>query len=157
MERFHPLPCRSDHGDQEEQHEDRTTIGGNLDYKHAAPIFGLQNDVTVGLATRSDFNDVSRLPTEDRIVIPASEEPLTFSETDTVRLSSFSAYVESATRWTDGSDLCLAIDMTRSAAQTRDKRRHRERSLARAQGQPHLPAGRDDGAVLERGPRFSQR
>src|ERR1700689_264146 len=89
------------HGDQEEQHEDRTTIGGNLDYKHAARIFGLQNDVTVGLATRSDFNDVSRLPTEDRIVIAAADDPLNFSEADTVRLSSFSAYVESTTHWTD--------------------------------------------------------
>jgi outer membrane receptor protein involved in Fe transport len=89
------------HGDQEEQHEDRTVIGGNLDYGHAAPIFGLQNDVTVGLATRSDFNDVSRLPTEDRIVIPAADDPLNFSEADTVRLSSFSAYAQTSTHWTD--------------------------------------------------------
>ena len=89
------------HGDQEEQHEDRTTIGGSIDYEHAVPIFGLQNDVTVGLATRSDFNDVSRLPTEDRIVIPAADDPLNFSEADTVRLSSFSAYAQSVTHWTD--------------------------------------------------------
>jgi outer membrane receptor protein involved in Fe transport len=89
------------HGDQEEQHEDRSVIGGNLDYRHAAPIFGLQNDVTVGLATRSDFNDVSRLPTEDRIVIPAADDPLNFSEADTVRLSSFSAYAQTSTRWTN--------------------------------------------------------
>jgi outer membrane receptor protein involved in Fe transport len=89
------------HGDQEEQHEDRTTIGGNLGYKHSAPVFGLQNAVTVGFAAREDFNDVSRLPTDDRIVIPAADDPLNFSEADTVRLSSFSAYVESATRWTD--------------------------------------------------------
>ncbi|HTB90376.1 MAG TPA: TonB-dependent receptor [Steroidobacteraceae bacterium] len=89
------------HGDQEEQHEDRTTIGGSIDYEHAVPIFGLQNDVTVGLATRSDFNDVSRLPTENRIVIPAADDPLNFSEADTVRLSSFSAYAQSVTHWTD--------------------------------------------------------
>jgi outer membrane receptor protein involved in Fe transport len=89
------------HGDQEEQHEDRTVIGGNLEYRHAAPIFGLQNEVTVGLASRSDFNDVSRLPTEDRIVIPAADDPLNFSEADTVRLSSFSAYAQTSTRWTD--------------------------------------------------------
>jgi len=89
------------HGDQEEQHEVRTVIGGNLDYGRAAPIFGLQNDVMVGLATRSDFNDVSRLPTEDRIVIPAADDPLNFSEADTVRLSSFSAYAQTSTRWTD--------------------------------------------------------
>jgi outer membrane receptor protein involved in Fe transport len=89
------------HGDQEEQHEDRTVIGGNIDYEHAAPIFGLQNDVTIGIATRSDFNDVSRLPTEDRIVIPAADDPLNFSEADTVRLSSFSVYAQATTHWTD--------------------------------------------------------
>jgi outer membrane receptor protein involved in Fe transport len=88
------------HGDQEEQHEDRTAIGGNLDYKRAAPIFGVQNDVTVGVATRSDFNDVSRVPTQDRIVIPAGEDPLNFTEADTVRLSSFSLYAQTATHWT---------------------------------------------------------
>jgi outer membrane receptor protein involved in Fe transport len=89
------------HGDQEEQHEDRTVVGGHIDYERAAPIFGLENDVTVGLATRRDFNEVSRLPTEDRLVIPAADDPLNFSETDTVRLSSFSAYAQSSTHWTD--------------------------------------------------------
>ena len=89
------------HGDQEEQHEDRTVVGGNIDYGHAAPIFGLQNDITVGVATRGDFNDVSRLPTVDRIVIPAAVDPLNFSEADTVRLSSLSVYAQSTTRWTD--------------------------------------------------------
>lgn len=89
------------HGDQEEQREDRTAIGGVVDYRHAAPLFGLQNDLTLGIRTRSDFNDVSRLPTEDRSVIPVADHPMNFSEADTVRLSSFSAYTESATHWTD--------------------------------------------------------
>lgn len=89
------------HGDQEEQHEDRTVVGGNIDYGHAAPVLGLQNDITVGLATRSDFNDVSRLPTLDRSVIPAAVDPLNFSEADRVRLSSFSVYAQSTTHWTN--------------------------------------------------------
>lgn len=89
------------HGDQEEQHEDRTAIGGNIDYKHAAPLFGLQNEVTVGIAARSDFNDVGRFPTEDRMAIPATEDPLGFSEADTVRLSSFSICAQTTTHWMD--------------------------------------------------------
>jgi hypothetical protein len=89
------------HGDQEEQHEDRTVVGAHINYQLAAPIFGLRNDVTAGLATRNDFNNVSRLPTEDRIVIAAAADPLNFSEADTVRLSSFSAYAQASTRWTD--------------------------------------------------------
>jgi outer membrane cobalamin receptor len=89
------------HGDQEEQREDRTVIGANLDYKHPAPIFSVENDLDLGIASRSDFNDVSRVPTEDRIVIPAADDPLNFSEQDTVRLSSQSAYLQASTHWTE--------------------------------------------------------
>lgn len=89
------------HGDQEEQHEDRTAVGGSISYSQAAPLFGLQNDVIAGLATRNDLIDVLRLPTEDRTVIPAADDPLNFSETDTVRLSSLSAYAQTTTHWTD--------------------------------------------------------
>ena len=89
------------HGDQEEQHEDRTAIGGNLAYKHAAPFLGLENDVDVGIATRSDFNEVERFPTQDRLALAAAEHPLGFSESDSVRLSSFSIYVQTATYWTN--------------------------------------------------------
>jgi outer membrane receptor protein involved in Fe transport len=89
------------HGDQEAQHEDRTTIGANVDYKHAAPIFSIPNELDFGIATRSDFNDLSRLPTEDRVVIPAAQGPLNFSEQDTVRLSSQSAYLQASTHWTE--------------------------------------------------------
>src|ERR1700722_19308585 len=89
------------HGDQEEQHEDRTVIGGNIDYKHAAPILGLENEVTVGTATRSDFNDVARFPTEDRMGLAEAVDPLGFSAANTVRLSSFSVYAQTATHWTD--------------------------------------------------------
>lgn len=88
-------------GDQEEQHEDRTAIGGSINYEHAAPLFGLENDVVAGVATRSDFIDVLRLPTKDRQLIPAADDPLNFSESDSVRLSSFSAYAQATTHWTD--------------------------------------------------------
>jgi outer membrane receptor protein involved in Fe transport len=88
-------------GDQEEQHEDRTAIGGNIEYMHSAPIAGLDNEVTVGTGTRSDFNDVGRFPTAHRIPIPAADDPLGFSESDSVRLSSFSVYAQSATHWND--------------------------------------------------------
>src|ERR1700689_1783440 len=88
------------HGDQEEQHEVRTVIGGNLDYRHAAPIFGIDNEITIGTATRSDFNDVARFPTEDRLALAASNTS-NFRESDSVRLSSFSAYISAAPHWTD--------------------------------------------------------
>ncbi len=89
------------HGDQEIQQEDRTAIGGSVNYDRSAPLFGRDNEVAVGIATRSDYIDVLRLPTEDRQVIPAVDDPLNFSESDTVRLSSFSVYAQTTTHWTD--------------------------------------------------------
>lgn len=88
-------------GDQEAQHEDRTVIGSSLNYEHAALIFGLQNDVTAGVVTRADFIDVSRLPTRDRLSIPAADDPVNFSESDSVRLNSFGGYVQTSTHWTE--------------------------------------------------------
>ena len=88
------------HGDQEAQHENRNTVGGNIDYEKSLPVFGFENVVKVGAESRNDFNDVSRLPTEDRVVIPASEDPLNFSESDRIRLYSLAAYVETTTHWT---------------------------------------------------------
>ena len=89
------------HGDQEAQHESRTTLGGNIAYKQSAAIFGFDNEILVGAASRSDFNDVSRFPTQDRQALPLSDDPLDFSEGDSVRLSSVSFYVQAATHWTD--------------------------------------------------------
>jgi outer membrane receptor protein involved in Fe transport len=87
-------------GDQEAQHENRTTVGGTVNYEKSLPVFGIENVVLVGAMTRNDINDVSRLPTEDRVVIPASDDPLNFSETDSVHLDSQAAYVQTTTHWT---------------------------------------------------------
>jgi outer membrane receptor protein involved in Fe transport len=89
------------HGDQEEQHENRTTFGGNVAYKHDAILFGIDNEVMVGAASRSDFNDVARFPTQDRQALPLIDDPLGFREADTVRLSSVSFYMQAATHWTE--------------------------------------------------------
>ncbi len=87
-------------GDQEAQHESRTAIGGTLGYRHAAPLFGLENEVETGIVTRSDFNEVSRYPTKERVVIPLSGDSLNFDEADSVRLSSAAAYSQATTHWT---------------------------------------------------------
>ncbi len=54
-----------------------------------------------GLTTRADFNDVSRYPTKDRVVIPAIDNPLNFSEADSVRLTSVAAFTQATTHWTE--------------------------------------------------------
>jgi outer membrane receptor protein involved in Fe transport len=88
-------------GDQEAQHESRKAFGGAVSYEHAAPMLGLQNDVLVGLSTRTDFNDVSRYPTKDRAIIPVIDDPLNFTEADSVRLTSIAAFAQITTRWSD--------------------------------------------------------
>jgi outer membrane receptor protein involved in Fe transport len=88
-------------GDQEAQHENRITIGGNVSYEKSLPVFGFDNVVLMGALTRNDYNDVSRLPTEDRVVIPLADDPLNFSESDHVHLTSLAAYVQITTHWTD--------------------------------------------------------
>jgi outer membrane receptor protein involved in Fe transport len=86
-------------GDQEAQHEDRVTVGGGAHFTRTDEMFGLRNEWLIGVSTRFDFNDVSRLPTLDRVTLPASADPLNFSEQDRVRLRDVAAYVQATTRW----------------------------------------------------------
>ncbi len=93
-------------GDQEEQHEDRTTVGGDTSYAWTTQIGGISNDWLTGVHSRFDYNDVERIPTEDRIPLTAAElaavdYPAFYSEDDTVRLSSVAGYVQDTTHWTD--------------------------------------------------------
>ena len=88
-------------GDQEAQHEDRTALGGEASYEHSAPLLGLENELSFGANVRNDYNNLSRLPTRDRILLTAAQDPLGFSESDQVRLSSAGAYVQTATHWTE--------------------------------------------------------
>jgi outer membrane receptor protein involved in Fe transport len=88
-------------GDQEAQQEGRTALGGEVNYSHFVPIFGLENSVLIGAETRNDFLDISRFPTAQRVGIPAAEDPLNFREADSVRLNSAAAYIQTATHWND--------------------------------------------------------
>jgi hypothetical protein len=93
-------------GDQEQQHEDRTTVGGETSYAWTMQIGSVSNDWLTGVHTRFDYNDVERIPTEDRLPLTAAQleavdYPAFYSESDTVRLSSVAGYVQDTTHWTD--------------------------------------------------------
>jgi hypothetical protein len=88
-------------GDQEAQHENRVTVGGSASYKLPVQIFGVKTDLLSGGQIRYDINDVSRLPTRDRVVLTAAQDPLNFSETDHVHLADLSAYEQATSHWTD--------------------------------------------------------
>lgn len=88
-------------GDQEEQHEDRSTAGGNVSYVRSDVLFGRNNEVAVGVQTRYDDIDVSRLPTRDRNPLPAGSHSLGYSEIDSVHLASDSLYAQATTHWSE--------------------------------------------------------
>jgi hypothetical protein len=87
-------------GDQEAQTENRVIAGGSASYQVPVQVFGIGTEWLGGVQIRYDINDVSRLPTADRAVLPAQADPLNFTETDHVHLVDLSAYAQATTHWT---------------------------------------------------------
>ncbi len=101
-------------GDQEEQHEDRETVGGDVSYAWTEQFGSIANDWLVGGHTREDYNHVLRIPTEDRIPLSAGQlaavdYPSFYSENDEVRLSEFAGFIQATTHWTDAFRSVLAF------------------------------------------------
>ncbi len=93
-------------GDQEQQHEGRATIGTDLSYSHPFNWFGVNTELVEGFHVRSDFSDVSRLPTQDRAVLSAAElaavdYPPFYSESDQVHLGSIAGFVQVTSHWNE--------------------------------------------------------
>jgi TonB dependent receptor/TonB-dependent Receptor Plug Domain len=88
-------------GDQEEQHENRTSVGGSVSYAYPTEWFGRDNELLVGAQERYDFLIVQRIPTEDRLAIPLADDPLGVSSNDQVRLGSNAIYAQATTHWND--------------------------------------------------------
>ncbi len=86
-------------GDQEAQHENRITAGGGASFTRSDDISGVPNEWLAGVSTRFDFNQVSRVPTIDRISLPVSADPLDVFEKDRVALSDVAAFAQATTRW----------------------------------------------------------
>ena len=93
-------------GDQEQQHEDRLTLGGDSGYGWSTPLLGVDTDWKAGLHARFDYNDVSRLPSMHRVALTAEQlaavdYPADFSEHDKIHLGSVAAYFEATSHWTE--------------------------------------------------------
>jgi outer membrane receptor protein involved in Fe transport len=86
-------------GDQEAQHENRSTVGGGMNYTFPAQWFGLDNDLSVGTQERYDFLILQRMPTEDRVSIPLSGDPEGAMSNDQLRLESDALYAQATTHW----------------------------------------------------------
>ena len=88
------------HGDQEDQFEHRNAFGGQASYTLPVPLGPIQNEVTVGALTRDDIVHLGRLPSEDRIPLPAADDPPYFSNDDQVYLFAGAAWAQATTHWT---------------------------------------------------------
>jgi hypothetical protein len=88
-------------GDQEQQHENRSTVGGSISYAHPTQWFARDNELLVGSQERYDFLILQRIPTEDRVAIPLADDPLGVSSNDQVRLGSNALYAQATTHWND--------------------------------------------------------
>lgn len=87
------------HGDQEDQLENRHAMGGTADYTLPLPLGKVPNELSMGVLTRYDSLTVGRLPSEDRVPLPAQDDPPPFSDLDRVYLLSGAAYLQATTHW----------------------------------------------------------
>ncbi len=86
-------------GDQEAQHEDRSTLGAGIKYSRTEPLFGIDTDWVAGAQLRFDYVDVSRLPTRGRQPLAAADDPVSFSESDKAHVADTGVYAQATTHW----------------------------------------------------------
>ena len=97
------------HGDQEDQFENRRAFGGQAGYTIPVPLGSVPNEVAVGALMRDDILYVGRLPSEDRVPLPATDDPPSFSNEDQVYLFAGAAWLQATTRWTSSFRSVLGI------------------------------------------------
>jgi outer membrane receptor protein involved in Fe transport len=88
------------HGDQEEQYENRRTLGGRADFTVPAFLAGTGNQISAGMLVRDDILHVGRNATEDRAPLPAEDSPASYTNDDMVHIFAAAAYLQAITRWT---------------------------------------------------------
>jgi outer membrane receptor protein involved in Fe transport len=88
------------HGDQEDQFENRRAIGGQASYTLPAPLGSIPNVLSAGALNRDDVLYVGRLPSEDRVALPATDAPPSYSNLDQVYLFAGALWIQATTQWT---------------------------------------------------------
>ena len=93
-------------GDQEEQAEDRTTVGGAATFAYHAETFGIANDFLVGVQGRHDDVYTDKRHTKNRQVLDYCESASGFysvgkgaCNADTVQLGDTGVFAEATTHW----------------------------------------------------------
>ncbi len=88
------------HGDQEDQFENRRTLGGAANYTLPIPFGRLRNEISLGGLVRYDRLGVGRSPSEAQAPLPPQDAPPSFSNHDQVHLIAAAAYLQAGTQWT---------------------------------------------------------
>ncbi len=88
------------HGDQEDQFENRRALGGQASYTVPAPLGSIPNEFSAGALTRDDILYVGRLPSQDRVPLPAADAPPSYSNMDQVYLYAGALWMQATTHWT---------------------------------------------------------
>jgi hypothetical protein len=93
-------------GDQEQQHENRIAVGADSSYSWKTQIAGANTEWLTGVHARIDLNDVSRVPSQNRVPLSAAQlaavdYPSSFSESDYIHLYSLAAYGQMTSHWTE--------------------------------------------------------
>jgi outer membrane receptor protein involved in Fe transport len=89
-----------EHGDQEDQFENRRTVGGTINYSVPLPLGSMQNELSMGVISRYDFLGVGRLPSEGQVPLPVGNGPVSYYNDDQVYLFAGGVYLQAVTRWT---------------------------------------------------------
>lgn len=92
------------HGDQEQQDEDRATVGGQTVYRRTDTLAGFQTDTELGLSGRHDDDYIDRRHTEDRTVLAICPDSplgggLYVCNADRVTLGDIGAWIGETTHW----------------------------------------------------------
>lgn len=87
-------------GDQEEQYENRRTMGARADFTAPVRLLGLDTRIAAGMLLRDDILHVGRNASEDRIPLPLEDSPASYTNDDMVRMFATAAYLQATTRWT---------------------------------------------------------
>jgi hypothetical protein len=93
-------------GDQEQQDETRTTLGGGIAFTKSLRIAGIQSDTVFGVQDRHDTEYVDRRHTANRVVLRYCNDGdgdynigLYACTADQVRLNDFGPYVSNTKHW----------------------------------------------------------
>lgn len=87
-------------GDQEDQFENRRTMGGTGSYALALQLGGLRNDLSAGIAIRYDNVGVGRFPSVGQVPMPNGSDPPSYYNDDQVYLFAGALYAQAVTHWT---------------------------------------------------------